>query len=401
MLPSKWSGEGVPGALVESKMAGIAAIVSDWNFNAEIVKNDSEGIVLKEKLSNVLNKINSQKMMELKVGAFESRKRYDMSVELIDYKCEAIANREKTYPLKECLSIKGIYNYLTKHKSFSKRYDNMWDFMKKNMLISRAYDKSTISQSNKDYDTFVVGSDIVWGMPVTGHDFTYMLDFVEDAKKKVAFSPSIGTPWNEDEKEHIKKLLNRFDFISTREELGAEWVEELTHKPVEVSCDPTMLWDRNFWGELADDKIVPERPYVLVYMTTTDKKNIKDAISYGKEHNMPVYYLNFNRPVKGLYNISPMTVGEWIALFKNADTVFSASYHGLVFSLYFQKKLFYYNRGNKARMKSFGEELRIQHREGTDENLKNDLPIDYEGWVNKKLEEKRNYSWNLLKERLL
>lgn len=54
-----------------------------------------------------------------------------MSVELIDYKCEAIANREKTYPLKECLSIKGIYNYLTKHKSFSKRYNNMWDFMKK------------------------------------------------------------------------------------------------------------------------------------------------------------------------------------------------------------------------------------------------------------------------------
>ena len=46
-------------------------------------------------------------------------------------------------------------------------------------------------------------------------------------------------------------------------------------------------------------KIVPERPVcTLFYMTTTDKKNIKDAISYGKEHNMPVYYLNFNRPVK-------------------------------------------------------------------------------------------------------
>lgn len=104
---------------------------------------------------------------------------------------------------------------------------------------------------------------------VTGHDFTYMLDFVEDAKKKVAFSPSIGTPWNEDEKEHIKKLLNRFDFISTREELGAEWVEELTHKPVEVSCDPTMLWDRNFWGELADE------PFAVI--------NADDY--YGKEKN--------------------------------------------------------------------------------------------------------------------
>ena len=37
---------------------------------------------------------------------------------------------------------------------------------------------------------------------------------------------------------------------------------------------------------------------------------------------MPVYYLNFNRPVKGLYNISPMTVGEWIALFKNGKEAF-------------------------------------------------------------------------------
>ena len=29
-------------------MAGITAIVSDWNFNSEIVLDDREGIVLKE-----------------------------------------------------------------------------------------------------------------------------------------------------------------------------------------------------------------------------------------------------------------------------------------------------------------------------------------------------------------
>lgn len=324
-----------------------------------------------------------------------------LSVELIDYKCEAIVNREKTYPLKECLSVRGLYDYFTKHKSFSKRYDNMWNFMRKNMVISKAYNKSTISEANNEYDTFVVGSDIVWGMPVTGHDFTYMLDFAQDKKKKVAFSPSIGTPWTSEEKETIGRLLKRFDFISTREELGAEWVMELTNQKTEVTCDPTMLWNRQFWEKLADDSIVPQKPYILVYMTTSDKKNIRDAIAYGKKCNMPVYYLNFNRPEKGIHNISPMTVGAWIALFKNADTVFSASYHGLVFSLYFGKKLFYYNRGNKARMKSFGEELKIQHREGTDENLKNDIPIDYDGWVNKKLEEKRTYSWKILKERLL
>lgn len=79
LLPSKWSGEGVPGALVESKMAGIAAIVSDWNYNAEIIKHDSEGVVFQNDLVNVLNEMTSAKMMSLKKGAFESRKRYDIA----------------------------------------------------------------------------------------------------------------------------------------------------------------------------------------------------------------------------------------------------------------------------------------------------------------------------------
>lgn len=63
-------------------MAGITAIVSDWNFNREIVLDDQEGIVLEETSVDGLLKA-VKKMSEdrrytdrLKKGAFESRVRY-------------------------------------------------------------------------------------------------------------------------------------------------------------------------------------------------------------------------------------------------------------------------------------------------------------------------------------
>lgn len=48
LLPTLWKTEGVPGILVEAKMAGLAIIVSNQSYNAEIVKNGIEGLVLKE-----------------------------------------------------------------------------------------------------------------------------------------------------------------------------------------------------------------------------------------------------------------------------------------------------------------------------------------------------------------
>jgi glycosyltransferase involved in cell wall biosynthesis len=84
LLPSLWVGEGVPGALVESKMAGITAIVSDWNFNKEIVVDGVEGIVLKTCDSDALIKavnrlyMNRAMVMDMKQNAFESRSRYDI-----------------------------------------------------------------------------------------------------------------------------------------------------------------------------------------------------------------------------------------------------------------------------------------------------------------------------------
>lgn len=47
LFPTRWVAEGVPGILVEGKIAGLAEIVSNHNYNAEIVTDGYDGIVLK------------------------------------------------------------------------------------------------------------------------------------------------------------------------------------------------------------------------------------------------------------------------------------------------------------------------------------------------------------------
>ena len=75
LLPTRWASEGVPGILVEAKIAGIPAIVSDICYNAEIVHNEVDGIVLKDNnersLSDAIRKLaeNKQFYNAVRVGA--------------------------------------------------------------------------------------------------------------------------------------------------------------------------------------------------------------------------------------------------------------------------------------------------------------------------------------------
>jgi len=82
VLPSRWKFEGVPGVLVEAKIAALPAIVSNINFNCEVIKNGKEGIVLekndKEHLIEAIVKLNENRdlLFQLAVGARKSAERY-------------------------------------------------------------------------------------------------------------------------------------------------------------------------------------------------------------------------------------------------------------------------------------------------------------------------------------
>ena len=49
LLPTRWEAEGIPGIIVESRIAGLIPIISDHNYNKEIVEDGVDGILLKGK----------------------------------------------------------------------------------------------------------------------------------------------------------------------------------------------------------------------------------------------------------------------------------------------------------------------------------------------------------------
>lgn len=332
-------------------------------------------------------------------GLYKAVESLGCDVRLIDYHCDAIAERETTLPLKEAKGPKAVVKSLMLHGNLQKRQNSFHKFMAENMILTDSYTRATVAQTNELFDCFLVGSDIVWGFNITGKDYTYMLDFVEDAKR-YAFSSSVGTKWEEDDEAKIRDCLGKFDDISVRESDAAEWISELLGKEIKVTCDPTMLWDADFWKKIAGKCTETKKSYVLVYMSDTENVCIHRAIAYGKKHNMPVYYINFRAPVFGTVDKRPTSLSEWLNLFINADTIFSASYHGLLFAAYFHKRFFYFNWVNKSRMNSLAKALKIESREGTRNNIEKDIPVDFM-FVDKKLKSIRDNSWKILRRMVL
>ena len=265
------------------------------------------------------------------------------------------------------------------------------------MKITKPYTRENVKELNNIFDVFIVGSDIVWGTNITGNDWTYFLDFADDSKTKIAFSSSIGTKWNSDVEKQILSNLNKFKSISVREELAQSWLREIGIN-ADVTCDPTMLWDSSFWSRMVERPKTNEQPYVLVYMWTKDMRTVNHAKMYAKAHGLRVKCQQFYNPIPGVDNVKPVSLEQWISLIANANTVFTASYHGLLYSLYFHKNVYYYNRENKSRMESLGKKLGSSNREISGE-FKEQPMIDYQH-VDNVINEMRRKSLLVLKNRV-
>lgn len=85
LLPTGWKAEGLPGILVEAKMAQLPAVVSDHNFNREIVTHELDGLVLRERtaeaLTQALSELNEDRhrLGALKRGAMSQAEKYDIA----------------------------------------------------------------------------------------------------------------------------------------------------------------------------------------------------------------------------------------------------------------------------------------------------------------------------------
>ena len=203
------------------------------------------------------------------------------------------------------------------------------------------YNIKSIEDLGDKYDTFICGSDQIWS-PYLDFEPFYYLGF--EAKKKIAYAPSLGT--GECDELYMKNAIpqiRRFDFISVREKKSASLLSKYIDKEIITVVDPTLLLNSVEWDKLTCK--IKEKEYIVCYFLTPNKWYMDYVKAYALKYNMKLLCFR-NQPVyenltNDLIDGGPI---EFISYIKNANIVFTDSFHASIFSLIFHKNFFTFKR---------------------------------------------------------
>ncbi|MFI3320991.1 MAG: polysaccharide pyruvyl transferase family protein [Rikenellaceae bacterium] len=222
-------------------------------------------------------------------------------------------------------------------------------FVRENMqtTVNVASSKKSLFDSY-NFDCYVVGSDQVWRPKYSPDIYNYFLDFTTNMDvRRIAYAASFGTEKWEMSKimsARCKKLAKNFDFISVREDSAVGICKkQFEVEPLHV-LDPTLLLEKEHYISLVEkDNIPKSRGNLSVYIlgNSSEKKAIVDRVA--KDLNLSPQLLTPKYIFKkvGVSNINDCifpAVTSWLRGFMDAYFVVTDSFHGIVFSIIFNKE---------------------------------------------------------------
>lgn len=233
-----------------------------------------------------------------------------------------------------------------------------------NSFIERYLPKTDLFDSDKklkkgikqyNLDAIIVGSDQVWRPIFAKKIESFFLSFLEDANitKRISYAASFGT--NQWEYSHYKtlicrKLAKKFDAISVREDSAIDLCKKYLHVHPQQVLDPTMLIDSSEYLKLFSKGSTSKiNNNLLVYIL--DETNDKTAVVQFMSQQLSIAPICVNVKTDdykiSLNNRIAPPVEEWVQGFYNAKFVLTDSFHGVAFSILFNKPFIVY--GNETR----------------------------------------------------
>ena len=191
-----------------------------------------------------------------------------------------------------------------------------------------------------DADAYCTGSDQVWNSYWNeGIEKALFLDFVPKGKLVFSYASSIGlSKLPQEEIEETKRLLDKYECISVREDSGVKIVKELGRNDVIQCLDPTLLLTKEEWDRYVD-KHNKKTDYILTYNLHHDARIDRYAGELSRKHRLPIWNISYNwHDVvrKGHLCWCP-PVERFLWLIKNARYVIADSFHATVFSIIFER----------------------------------------------------------------
>lgn len=293
-------------------------------------------------------------------------------------------------------------------------YDVEWHYMQKkggrlypffeNNIVPHTVPIYTTLQLKKvcaDYDVIIVGSDQVWRAEILSNIEDYFLVFLGGKPvRRIAYAASFGKGDPRFTKSQIiscGKAISKFDAVSVREDVGLDIIRGFNWKcPIcQVVLDPTLLLSKEDYLPFARDKMYPTTVFGYLLDQSEQKESILNDVS--EMMNIDSYNIIKGSNEAG-FNYPP--VSQWLGYLSKAKFVVTDSFHGMAFSIIFNKPFFVivnFERGASrftSLLKMFDLEDRIlQEPEDLDKLINND--INWER-VNSLLLKKRKESVDFL-----
>ena len=301
----------------------------------------------------------------------------DTLVEIVDFTTPNHLIDHKVFQKQSTRNPLAILSYwfftCLRYRQVKRRINRTWEFKKNYFNFTRRY--STVDDLLTNHpieDLYITGSDQVFN-PNARYVPVYYLNFDKGNGKKVAYAPSFGiSSFNDEITKKITDYIKDFDFLSCREQAGADYLASITGKEVPVVVDPVLLHDSSEWEKIA---VSPKygKDYIFIYDLNGGGNLIRIAKNIQKHTGLPIVCLTGNRKKfysvnKQLYDSGPAEFVGWI---KDASYVVTDSFHGTVFSLIFSKQFFTFIALEKtsSRIKNILAKVSLNDRIVTGESL--------------------------------
>ena len=293
--------------------------------------------------------------------------------------------------------------YILKHyKNRKRRFNNFTFFIEK-------YISPYCNPVDKDieYDCIIYGSDQIWRHQMWNNNLFNPVYFGHHnikTKKHVSYAASMGEITIDlNDSIFLRTHLSRFDWLGVREEQLLNKLNGLNFYNTQLNIDPTLLFNAKEWNKIIPSYNRRKKKYILYYNLLNGSFNEKSIQEIAQKEKLEIVYLHGSGQfIESKNSISTGGPDVMIELIRNADFVFTSSYHGLVFSIIYNKPFYASFINNSSRAYSLLNTLGITDRLLTPmiDIEKLNYSIEYDK-VNKILDEQKKESINFLNKIIL
>lgn len=301
-------------------------------------------------------------------------------VRIIDFQCQGNdRNFEPNMIEKQIITRKGfvvkrvikLFRYLVfSKKAYTKKTKMFSEFRRIYLNID-----SELNVLKKNYDLVVCGSDQIWNPNITKgfQDYYFGANKNQTGLRTISYAASCG------DVEEIS-AENENQFLNNISKLGKVGIREksldnyLHDRGIESFCniDPTFLLCKEEYIEEFSLSCLNEK-YILVY--ALQKNGLLESIAkkVASELQLPIivvcgYMAREKHGDNELFDVAPT---KFLELLYNSDYVITNSFHGLAFSLIFEKNFsVVMPKSRGSRLQDFLLELNLLDRVCVDDNIR-------------------------------